>query len=363
MNVGILTYHFSNNYGAVLQTYALQEKLRQLGHSTLIINRTPIKADIIHKIYQLLNSNSSLYWRRFRTFADNYLLPISRPYYTDDQLKRGISDYQLDAIVVGSDQIWRGTMCGHSYFLSFLPDNSLVRRISYAASFGKSEWDTTRADTDFIKVSLNRFHHISVRENTGVEICKEIFGINAKLVIDPTLLHDAGFYEKNIIKDGGMATSGKVISYILGKSAVNMVQAVNHFAKSHGLVHTELYWLEKDMKALQLSNFESHRSHISVAHWLSEIRDAEYVITNSFHCAVFSILFRKKFVVLEYELGGNDRLRTLLTALGLEMRIVEDDRDISKSLLNEIDYDKCFALLSNLKRRSEAYLINALKNV
>ena len=282
MNIGILTYHFSNNYGAVLQTYALQEKLRQLGHSTLIINRTPIKSDIIHKLYQLLNSNSSIYWRRFRKFADNYLLPISRPFYTDNQLQKGISDYELDAIIVGSDQVWRGTMCGHSYFLNFLPDDSSVRRISYAASFGKSEWDTTREDTNLIKDLLNRFHYVSVRENTGVEICNEIFGINAKLVVDPTLMHDASFYEQNIIKDDGKSTVGKVVSYILGKSAANMVQAANHFAMSQGLVHTELYWLDKDLKTQKLSNFEGHKSHISVENWLSEIRDAEYVITNRF---------------------------------------------------------------------------------
>lgn len=362
MNVGILTYHFSNNYGAVLQTYALQEKLRQLGHSPLIIDRTPIKADIIHKLYQLLNSNSTLYWRRFKKFANIYLSPTTRPFYTDEQLQKGISDYLLDAIVVGSDQIWRSTMCGHSYFLNFLPDDSSVRRISYAASFGKSDWDTTRADTNLIKDLLKRFQHVSVRENTGVEICKDIFEINAELVIDPTLLHDASFYEQNIIKDDGASASGKVVSYILGKTAVNMVQAANYFATSQGLAHTELYWLDKDLNTKRLSNFESHKSHISVEKWLSEIRDAEYVITNSFHCAVFSILFRKKFVVLEYASGGNDRLCTLLCSLGLEKRMVSDESGIANVITEEIDYAKCFAKLAALREYSNAYLINALNN-
>lgn len=360
MNIGILTYHFSNNYGAVLQTYAMQEKLRHLGHTTIIINRTPIKADIIHRIYRFFNSNSSLYWRRFRHFATQYLSPITRPFYNDNQLREGISEYPLDAIVAGSDQIWRGSMCGHSYFLTFLPEVSSIRRISYAASFGKSEWDSSRKDTALIKEALNRFHHVSVRENTGVDICRNVFGVDAQLVLDPTLLHDAAFYEQNLLKDCRRKPSHKVVSYILGKSAIDKVNMANNFAASQGLAHTELYWLGKDLKSLSLSDFESYNRHITVEEWLSEIREAEYVITNSFHCAVFSILFRKKFVVIEYATGGNDRLVTLLTALGLEKRIVSDESGISDILSEDIDYEVCMSLLDRLKKQSTAFLDKAL---
>lgn len=362
MNIGILTYHFSNNYGAVLQTYALQERLRQLGHSTIIINRTPVKTDLIHKLYQIFNSNSTIFWRRFRNFGKKYLSSTTRPFYSDEQLRKGICDYSLDAVIVGSDQVWRGTMCGHSYFLTFLPEVSSVRRISYAASFGKSEWDKNRSDTSLIRDALQRFDHVSVRENTGVNICRDVFGIEAKLTLDPTLLHEASFYEQNIIKENNCGQPSKVVSYILGKAAIDMVKAANQYAQSTGLVHSELYWLDKDLRGLNLSNIESHKEHITVQKWLKEIKDAEYVITNSFHCAVFSILFRKKFVVLEYATGGNDRLVTLLSSIGLEKRIISSVDDINNTISDEIDYELCSDRLSELRNNSELFLHYALDN-
>ncbi len=361
MNVGILTYHFSNNYGAVLQAYALLEKLRQLGHSPLIINRTPIKPDLPHKLYRLLNSNSSWYWRRFSKFAQQYLQPITIPFYTDESLGRGISQYPLDAIIVGSDQIWRNTMCGYSYFLNFLEDNSSLMRISYAASFGISEWDLQRQDTKLIKDLLHRFDKISVRENTGIKILKNVFDVqSASLVLDPTLLHDADFYEDKVIRNSSSVFSGKVVSYILGKTALNMVLLANQFAVDKGLRHKELYWLKNDLKNLGLHNYEGNQAHIQVEEWLREIRDAEYIVTNSFHCAVFSILFKKKFVVLEYELGGNDRLRTLLDSLNLGWHICSTADNISKILERDSDYDAVFRQLSLLRDRSIEFIVNAI---
>ncbi len=362
MNVGILTYHFSNNYGAVLQAYALTEKLRQLGHTPLIINRTPIKPDILHRLYRLFNSNSSWFWRGFRKSALQYLKPMTEPFYTDVDLACGIKRYPLDAIIVGSDQIWRNTMCGYSYFLNFLDENSPLKRISYAASFGISHWDTKRSDTQLIKDLLHRFDNISVRENSGIEILDKVFGVkSANLVLDPTMLHDAGFYEDNIIhKTVRVSPSGKVVSYILGKSAVNMVALANQFATDKELKHKDLYWLKKDLKKLGLLNFEGSQSHIHVEEWLREIRDAEYIVTNSFHCAVFSILFKKRFVVLEYELGGNDRLRTLLDSLNIGWHLCSTEDNISEVLERDTDYDMVFNRLSLLRDKSTDFIVNAL---
>lgn len=365
MNIGILTYHFSNNYGAVLQTYALMEYLRKAnrgGYNVLIINRTPIKADVIHWLYRLLNSNSSLFWRKFHQFDKEMLRPITKPYYKDNEMAYVVEDYGLDAIIVGSDQIWRGTMCGHSYFLNFLHENAPVKRISYAASFGTSQWDTSRKDTEYIKALLGRFDSVSVRENTGVDICHDVFGIDAELVLDPTMLHDASFYEENVIGDSMRKPSGKVVSYILGKSALPMVAAANQFAASVGKVHNELYWLSKDLSGLKLSDYERHNCHITVPEWLKEVRDADYVITNSFHCVVFSILFQKQFVVVEYEVGGNDRLYTLLSALGLTERITGNLSAIGSILKRQIAYSNCNSRLDTLKARSKSFLSKALES-
>lgn len=361
MKVGILTYHFSNNYGAVLQTYALQSMLSKLGHSTIIINRTPIKRDILHRIYYMLGSNSSLNWTNFSRGCKRILNPITSPFTSDLKLEQSISKYKLDAIVAGSDQIWRGRMCGRTYFLEFLRDDTKIRRISYAASFGLSKWENY-SDTDEVNKLLHKFNHISVREQSGVEICKNQFNIEAQLVLDPTLLFGEQFYIQSLLNNKLKQTSGKVVSYILGKKAQSMVLAANQFAAGYGLKHKELYWLKKDLSSFNLHNFSSaKRQHITIEEWLTDIRDAEYVITNSFHCVVFSILFHKKFVVFSYEAGGNDRLVTLLNALGLENHICRETDNFESILQQDIDYAKVEQLLRPLRDKSMSYLNSALQ--
>lgn len=361
MKTGILTYHFSNNYGAVLQAFALQNTLRNLGHEPIIIDRTPIKRDVLHCLYRVLNPNSSIYWHEFQKFAHARLQPITRPFYTDKQIAEGIKEYGLDAIVVGSDQIWRGTMCGHSYFLNFLSAESPTKRVSYAASFGKSIWDEERSDTKYIGDLLRQFDHISVRENSGVDICHNIFGVDARLVLDPTLLHDAGFYIYSLQLPKSVPLSGKVVSYILGSNAKNNVDLANRFAISKQIPQNELYWLSKDLRALNLQNISPRKRHATVEEWLNEIRGAEYVVTNSFHCAVFSILFRKNFVVMDYSLGGNDRLHTLFELLGIESRMAHDYDSMCRTLSTPINYDSIHLQLLHHRRVSIDFIKNALK--
>lgn len=359
MKVGILTYHFSNNYGAVLQAYALMEQLRLMGHEPMIVDRTPIKTDFLHRLYQIFNSNSSLYWTKFRQFQRDRLKPKTQPFYTDNEVADAIGSYNFDALIVGSDQIWRNTMCGHSYFLNFLPEDANIRRISYAASFGTSEWDTNRQDTRHIRDLLHRFNDISVREFSGQKICNDVFGVESRLVLDPTMLHDAGFYENSLLDGNPNKSSGRLVSYILGKAALPMVKSANMLAAKYGLGHHELYWLGKDLKALRLTNSVTQRHHITVDEWLREIRDAEYVVTNSFHCAVFSILFKKRFVVIEYESGGNDRLKTLTKQLGIDSKFVDIDH-MNEGLSAEVDYYNVMSKLLSLRENSINYLSNAL---
>lgn len=363
MKVGILTYHFSNNYGAVLQAYALMEQLCLMGHEPMLVDRTPIKTDLLHRLYQIFNSNSSLYWTKFRQFQRDRLKPKTQPFYTDKEVADAIGLYNLDALIVGSDQIWRNTMCGHSYFLNFLSDASPVRRISYAASFGTSTWNTKRQDTELIRNLLHKFDRISVRENSGQKICNDVFDVESELVVDPTMLHEAKFYEDRILNAAPGNPSGRLVSYILGKAALSMVTTANSLAAKYSLEHHELYWLGKDLRGLKLTNILTQRHHITVEEWLSEIRDAEYVVTNSFHCAVFSILFKKKFVVLEYESGGNDRLITLLGELGIENRLCKPNTDLSHIIDAPIDYDSLMKKLVQLRNTSLDFLNNSLSEL
>jgi len=182
MNIGLLTFYTYNNYGALLQTYATLHTLRGLGFECDIINlrRRPKNKLISYFYNQICNRN-------FHLFREEFLNPCTKEYYTGDDLSELNSKY--DCFLVGSDQVWRPQLTGDlalNYFLDFADEKSL--KISYASSFGISTWTERPDSTSIVKDLLQRFDAISVREDSGVEICKNVFGVNATLVLDPTLL-------------------------------------------------------------------------------------------------------------------------------------------------------------------------------
>lgn len=312
MKIGILTFHWANNYGAVIQCYALLSKLKELGHDAYVIDRVPRYSGILRRLYHKYSYNHKWSWLRFSTFSENCLNPKTRCYTSDDELKAYFANEKFDAVIVGSDQVWRWKMIGLNYFFDFIDSSAYsTKKYSYAASFGLSEWNDTDENTAKIKQLLHQFNCISVRENTAVEICKNVFNVKAQVVLDPTLLHESKFYEQVLLTNFNNKPSGKVVSYILGKQYKQVVKDISVWAKQIGLKHKNLLYTSIDMP-LQTKSANLPFMHISPLEWLNEIRNAEYVITNSFHATVFCILFKKKFVVIENPQGGNDRIDTLL---------------------------------------------------
>ena len=194
---------------------------------------------------------------------------------------------KLDAVVVGSDQVWRWGMMGYNYFLDFV-DAKTTRKYAYAASFGLSHWTDNGLSTAQVARLLADFSDISVRERSGVTLCKRIFGVEATQVIDPTLLYDADFYEKRLLKDFPRKKGIQVVSCILGEENREQCKKISRWADEHGLPYIELYHTSCTFPDLIQS--EVRCLHLSVQEWLEHIRSAEYVVTNSFHCTVFSIL-------------------------------------------------------------------------
>jgi len=324
MRIGIITFHWVTNYGAVLQAWALQEYLRQLGHDAELIDyyppelKTTLKKSIrTKKISVLLKNLNALHKeRKFELFRQKRLL-CGRHYSTHTQLKQSPPEY--DCYICGSDQIWHynfvdyrqgSSVNNFSYFLDFAPEEK--KKVSYAASFGV---DTYKEELiEGLKKNLDRFDAISLREQTGVTLVKQLGYEEAVLVPDPTLLLMQEHY--NVLLDAPMKKKQAFV-YVLHHQE-RSVEACIADAKAAGL---------KIVKP----------GACDIEAWLSGIRDSELVITNSFHGVVFSILFKVPFAAVLIDGSQmNDRLITLLTVLGLESRICQPGQCVENL---EIDWN------------------------
>ena len=211
--------------------------------------------------------------------------PRTQRFQSIDDLRRSCPSY--DCVVVGSDQMWNSAWCSPDYlpvvFLDFVPAG--CRRIAYAVSFGDSEWrDVETAKT--VGEMLCRFDGISVREKSGVRIVKELSGRDAVVRRDPTMLYDEGFYA-DLITGGVPRTNGNrfVFAHILDWSnGVREQAAVRNALEESG--------------ASEVLTAEEQGHPVSVGEWLRRIRDAEVVVTNSYHAIIFAKMFGRNLVPL-----------------------------------------------------------------
>ena len=303
MRIGIMTFHWATNHGALLQSFALQQFLsKELPDSeVLIIDYYPQKYIPSFKrsfhsrhISAIIGNLKKLKKEKKLAPFRNKLIKTQR-YFSTKQLLE--FPPQVDLLIAGSDQIWNEffTMNGEggktaAYYLNFKPD---AIKISYAASFGLVELKKDMAD--YIKPYLEKFNAISVRENSGKDILEKI-GINSNLVCDPTLLLEAKDYEA--FCNMNFETSkfiAKCVLRVSSKETKNIVKKITNGKY-------------KKIKVLDITGE-------SMGNWLAGVRNAEFVITNSYHCVVFSLIFHTPFaVILEKNVlsGMNDRFFTLL---------------------------------------------------
>lgn len=318
MKVGTITFHWATNYGAVLQAYALQQILIELKINTEIIDYRPRKLLIRNNFSNIKNLNIRQFIKEknINKFRKNEMILSKKKYYTHKQLEKVGNFYE--GVFTGSDQIWNEwfTLNGEggktlSYFLDFLPDN--VKKFSYAASFGCVT--TTEVYDSVVKKSLEKLDKISVRERTGIDIINS-FGLDAKLVCDPTLLLTATQYSK-LIKN--KKANSIIFPYIINGNQEDTKKVYHYLINRFNDSEINL-------------NFD-----FGIYDWLRYIRDSKFVVTNSFHGVVFCLLFNTPFIpVLIKGSGMNDRLITLLKIVGLENRIINEyDEDTVRSVVNK----------------------------
>jgi len=367
--VGVLTLPLNANIGGNLQAYALLEVLRQLGHAPVLINRQYSPKGSALDLYDYhkdkdaqlpLFSNFVGMARDVPNikFIDTYISPITRPFNWSPQLGRYIERYKFDAIIVGSDQVWRPRYAMNilsDYFLGFLPDSSKIKRISYAASFGTSDWEFDNKLTLECSKLIQKFDAVSVREDSGKELCRSQLGISAQHVLDPTLLLTPEHYAQKFSLLTTHPGKKRLLTYILDESADKNI-VVNTIAEKLSLKTFATNGLPFDANGATEGVGDQ-----SVESWLASFYHADFVVTDSFHGTVFSILFNKPFIAYGNPKRGMARFTSLLKMVGLEQRVVLESSEINlDKMLEPIDWKMINRRIEELRMMSVGFLQSSL---
>lgn len=374
MNVGILTYHFSDNYGALFQAYALRQWFINQGHHAEFINYHPdyvegggqiqlsnlfTKKNL--KVVYLKLSRIQRKWfgnkqldKDFEFFRSQHLGVMPPEYKSIDELENSHQDYDL--LVCGSDQIWNPSEqfgLDPVYFLNFKTNNQNVRRISYAPSFGRGEIDA-RYHSE-LKSMLKLLDGISIREQSGVPIIESLIGIKPACVPDPTILLED---YSHIMKPYELTSKKHVFCYGLRSRDVIGGVAEN----ISGQLRCALY-----------SPYNAHRRWKEIGEtvypcprqWLYLLNSSEFVVTNSFHGTALSILLNKPFVFVGLQGNRekfNSRALNLLSSLGLQARFLSNfDLNTIKELFdNPINWSDVNDKLAYMRAEGSSFLLKQI---
>ncbi|MGB5941520.1 MAG: polysaccharide pyruvyl transferase family protein [Leeuwenhoekiella sp.] len=360
--VGTLTLPLHSNYGGLLQAYALQRYLKERGHVVFVIDRQFNKKFTGPRVQLLKKTVFPSKWKREQEqkaisektdyFINKYIEPKTKSYFSSESMTSIVKEYELDALVVGSDQIWRldytNTMA-KDYFQAFARNNS-VQRLSYAASFGKEAWDQTEGLSNEIKSLIQNFDGVSVREDSGVEICNKNFHTEAKRHVDPTMLLKTEDYEQLAKAENESKKDGNILVYMLDIKE-DRQRVINEVVNYKG---GKIYSISKPVITSGMSLEE--KKNPAVTSWIQGFIDAEYVVTDSFHGTVFSLLFNKPFIVYGNKERGLTRFYSMLKAVGLEDRIILSSKEFTPKLLHaKIDWEVVNAELEKERSRTDEY--------
>lgn len=362
----ILTHELRTNYGGLMQAYALQQYIKNLGRLAHTTN-VQKSGRIIRQGKYIARLILSKFTKKISNLPPVFTLEISQA--NNKFIKKYI--YQVDPeeslsasfLIVGSDQVWRQAYVDvDKYLFSFVKDDS-IPRISYAASFGRDDIDeySPRMKRKTAKLA-KKFKAISVREKSGIKLVRDNWGMDATYHIDPTLLFSADHYSKLIENstDNLIENKGKVFAYVLDRAGEKgkIIQKVSKLLKGEVFEvlppkpqHYRDY--KKDPEKYNLP---------PITQWLKGFRDAEFVVTDSFHGCVFSIIYNKPFIAIGNKSRGLGRFLSLLELFNLEDRLVNKADEVTKSLVFEkIDWDQVNKIIQKEQVRSHDYLIKHLE--
>lgn len=369
MKAGIITFASAHNYGALLQAYASQKYLKNLGIDAEIINYRPSAIDNVYKLYRIKKSkylpvkiarkikviidtktNNKWKIKKFNNFESfiNNKLNTTRPYYSLEQIQADCNDY--DILIAGSDQIWNTDLTKDfqsAYFLDFGKKDAI--RIAYAASLGRDDID--RDYEELYRRYLKNFDYISVREPSMIPIFQELTDKKIENTVDPTLLLDKKDFD-DLKKESRFAGKDYIYAHFINKDEKvvefgDMLSAQLGYPVLHNLANPSFE-----------NELECHYDE-KVEEIISMVENAKIIVSNSFHLTVLALIYRKPFITVPHK-KRPERMKNLLQMVDLENHLIEDVRIMPPLETLEIDYDRVHEKLREIRKDSYEFLNKSL---
>ena len=361
-----------------MQAWALQTVLKRMGHEAWLLQRVYSQPDSLHRAVRwgknLLKrclgkriishqKAKSILQEKTDRFVEANITPRTPSLTTTKALRDYFKEQCFEACVVGSDQVWRKAYspCLPNYFLNFLEKDDAVRKVAYAASFGLDDPDFNSKEMTEVQRLIRHFNAISVRELSGVSICHNLLHVEAVHVLDPTLLLEKDDYRRVAgITPPVTDTEKEIFCYFLDKN-----EEKEHLRK-HASAALQLKTASgmplKAGTAENLLDDPAACTFPAVEEWLQHFSKAAFVLTDSFHGCVFSIIFNKPFIAFSNSGRGNARFNSLLETFGLQARLVHtyDKEHIDELLRTPIDWNTVNATRQAWQKRSMEFLEKAL---
>lgn len=372
MKVALLIFPLHYSHGCILQTYALYSLLKANSFEVTIIDRQPDRygfwGNVFIVIKRLLKKIIGKYkgpifyvgyypkaiMSELQSFIDTFSHDIISVYSTDE-IQKCINWSEYGAIIVGSDQTWRPRYVPNimDYWLDFLRANSNIVKIAYAPSFGVDNWEYNDSQTNKCRRLAKSFNGVSVRELGGCGLCKKYLNVDAEHVVDPTMLWNADYYLK-FLKNTPIEQD--ICScYFLDKTS-EKVEVTEIISKRMGL-HIDNINTETEDDNAPLEN----RIAPSIDRWLMGFVKSKFILVDSYHAMVFSIIFNKPFIVIGNINRGLSRFESLLSEVGLLNRLILNISDLDKAIESSIDWNKVNEIISVHREKSIIFLMNLLK--
>jgi polysaccharide pyruvyl transferase WcaK-like protein len=367
LKIAILTLPIGENYGGIMQAWALQTVLKKMGHEPVTIDRQPDARGLAYRSARIAYRavRNAIGSRKGPVLRERVLptvtkytrefirtnITMSPPLDSTEKLRAHFADAGYDAVIVGSDQTWRPPYSPniYNYFLDFLPDRK-IKKLAYASSFGVDHWEFSPQQTRKCAALARDFDFISVRENSGIKLCADHLGVTAETALDPTLLLSADDYRALIAKhQHNRKTGGGIYTYILDKTRGknDVVQRLSNE------INLPIFNYQANTS---LANWTggSIEQYIMppVTEWLSGFDCADFVVTDSFHGMVFAIIFGKPFIAISNPARGAARFDSLLSQIGLSDRLVLNSQAELTSSIREPLPSAYLSSISAIQRKS-----------
>ncbi len=349
MKIGILTFHKGYNHGGFFQALGTLRFLQKNGYNVEVIDYVNKHHHTVELLAMLKQRNPFVLFKNIHKMI-SFKRDFKTLNFSKSISKRNISELKkYDAVIIGSDIVWNyeWDFLGSDpiYFGEYFSDTKLI---SYAPSFGNVKYSETMDLPEWVVSGLNRFEHLSVRDDNSLEIVKLATGKAAQLVIDPAfLLAEDDLTVKNVnIKYEKFVL---IYAYQINNQ---QIKEVKEFAKKKGLITISVGYFNQwcDINKTGVGPYE----------WLEYIRKASYVVTSTFHGTLFSVILKTPMVTIPTD-AINNKLKTILEISDLSDRILSDESSVELILSSKLDFNEIYQAISPFIRDSKNYLLDVLK--